>query len=176
MNAKSISLTGLFIAIGVILPLLCHAVGLGSTILPMHFAPLLCGIFAGPKEGLICGIITPIVSSILIAMPPLYPVAISMSVELAVYGFIIGVSLRYFLLRQGIYLSSMISLILAMVSGRICAGFFYVIFFHIHNEVYTWSIFLATMFLKALPGILLQIIIIPLFVTLLVKQNPRTIS
>lgn len=171
MNTKSITQVGVFIAIGIILPPVFHAVGLGNIVLPMHFAPLLCGLLSGPKEGFMCGIILPIASFIIMAMPPLYPVGISMCIELSAYGFVIGLLMQRLLLHIGVYLSSMVALISAMLAGRLLSGVFYFIFFQFHGEVYTWSIFLSTMFIKALPGIIIQIIVIPFLATVILKKS-----
>ncbi len=67
---KKLILTGLCVAIGVVLPVALHSVPNGGSIfLPMHIPVILCGLICGPLFGLACGILTPLLSSLLTGMP-----------------------------------------------------------------------------------------------------------
>ena len=88
---KNLVLSALFIAIGITLPFLTGQLKIiGKMLLPMHLPVMLCGLICGWQYGLICGIITPLLRSVLFGMPLLFPSAAAMSVELAVYGSVIG--------------------------------------------------------------------------------------
>ena len=87
---EKIVLTGLFIAIGVVLAPLFHSAGLGQVFSPMHFPVLVCGLLLGWKYGLITGLLTPLITSFMLQAPPLFPMATVMSLELAVYGLLSG--------------------------------------------------------------------------------------
>ena len=91
VKTKNLTLSAIFIALGLVLPLLTGQLKqLGNAFLPMHLPVFLCGLIVGPMYGLTIGIILPILRHFTFGMPPLYPTAISMSVELAMYGFVVG--------------------------------------------------------------------------------------
>lgn len=75
LTSKQITLTALFITMGVIFPILFHQVALsGRIFLPMHIPVFLAGIFVGPVGGLIVGLVCPGLSFLLTGMPPPYAV------------------------------------------------------------------------------------------------------
>ena len=167
MNKSStlkLILTGLFTAIGIGLPIAFHAFSLsGSIFLPMHLPVLLCGLICGWTYGLAAGIIVPLISSFLTGMPPLYPIAISMALELATYGAVIGLlSTR---------LNVLAALIGAMLSGRVILGIANVILLGLTGKAYSWSMFISGAFITALPGIIIQIILIPVVYKALEKSK-----
>ncbi|QSX06179.1 ECF transporter S component [Sedimentibacter sp. zth1] len=165
-SLKDLILTGLFIAIGLTLPIVFHYFGgLGAIFLPMHIPVLLCGFICGWKYGLICGIITPLLSSVLTGMPPIFPIGASMSFELLTYGLLCG--LLYKTLHKNIY----VSLISAMLGGRIVSGIANTIFMGVAGKPYGFSIFITSAFIKSLPGIIIQIILIPLLIIALQKTG-----
>lgn len=157
-----ITLSSSFISLAMVLPYLTGQIPeIGAMLCPMHIPVLLCGFICGWKYGIIVGLITPLMRSVIIGMPPLYPTALCMSVELAVYGFVSGV--MYQLLPKKkvcIY----ISLIIAMLIGRIIWGItmFSVLGFNISK--FGLESFWVSGFVNAVPGIILQIILIPLIV------------
>ena len=66
---KSI-LTALSVALCVVLPMTLHAIPKGGVLFsPMHLPVLLCGLVCGAPFGLVCGILGPLVSSLLTGMP-----------------------------------------------------------------------------------------------------------
>lgn len=161
---KDLILTAFFIAMGLVLPMAFHYFGgTGPVFLPMHIPVLLCGFVCGWKYGLICGIITPLLSSVLTGMPPIFPTGAAMVCELAVYGLLCG--LLYRSLKKNVYLS----LIISMLGGRVVSGIANMIFFGIAGKAYSLSIFLTGAFVTAIPGIIIQIIIIPIIIISLKK-------
>lgn len=163
---KNLILTALFIAVGLLLPSVFHMFGgAGPVFLPMHIPVLLCGFVCGWKYGLICGIITPLLSSIITSMPPLFPVGVGMMCELATYGLLCG--LLYRGLKQNIY----VSLLGAMLGGRVMSGIANMIFMGIAGKPYGLTVFLTGAFVTAIPGIIIQIVLIPLLVKALEKAG-----
>jgi len=157
-------LAGLFTAMGVGLPIAFHAFSLSGTIfLPMHIPVLLCGLICGWRYGMITGIIVPILSSFLTGMPPLYPVGAAMALELAAYGAIIGILAG----RMNV----IVALIGAMLGGRIVLGISNVVLMGLAGKSYTFSAFIAGAFVTALPGIILQLVLIPAIYLILDKTN-----
>jgi len=155
---RNMVLTALFIAAGIMLPSFFHFLGAGATFLPMHLPVLVCGFVCGWQWGLLCGAVLPLLSSMLTGMPPLYPMAISMVFELAAYGFLSGWLLpRCSVRRGGLYLA----LIAAMLGGRLVSGAARLILFGLAGMPFGWQIFISGAFITGLPGILLQLALVP---------------
>ena len=161
-NTKKLVLSALFIALGIVLPFFTGQVPqIGNMLLPMHIPVLICGFVCGGSYGALVGAITPLLRSLLCTMPPMMPKAVGMSVELAVYGLVTG--LLYAKLRHkkfGIY----ISLLTAMVAGRIAWGIASFILFTVLGNPFTIELFIAEAFVNAVPGIVVQLILIPALV------------
>jgi len=166
---KQIVLSGLFIAIGLLLPFLtAQNPILGKKLLPMHLPVLLCGFVCGWPYGLIVGFVLPVFRSMLFGMPPMFPTAVAMSFELAAYGCLTG--LFYKLLpKKNAYI--FVSLIIAMIGGRIVWGAVSYILYGLSKSAFTWQLFIAGAFLDAIPGIVVQIIIIPVIVFALARAK-----
>ena len=87
--------SGVFVALGIVLPFLTGQIqGIGKMLLPMHIPVLLCGFVCGAPYGLAVGLIVPLLRSVLFGMPVLFPTAVSMAFELAVYGCVTGILYR----------------------------------------------------------------------------------
>jgi uridine kinase/predicted membrane protein len=159
---KNLTLTAMFIGIGLLLPFLTGQIPqVGSALLPMHIPALLCGVFCGPWYGLVCGAVMPLLRSSIFGMPPLFPTAIAMAFELAAYGLIIGLFYRVFKKNIiGLYASLLIS----MVGGRLVWGAVTAILLGINGGGLTFNAFLSGAVLTAIPGIILQLVLIPVLV------------
>lgn len=164
-TTKHLVFTALCIALGLLLPSVFHMFGTGTQFLPMHLPVLLCGFLCGGPWGTVCGLLTPLLSSLLTQMPPLFPTAPAMMLELCAYGALTGIFYRK--LRLNVY----VSLLLAMIGGRIVSGLANALFMGLANAPYGFQMFLTTSFVTALPGILIQIIVIPLLVLALQKAG-----
>lgn len=163
----------LFLTLGVLFPMVFHSVAKAGAILcPMHIPVLLCGFVCGPIVGAVVGAITPLLSSLMTGMPVAYPVALSMAVELCVYGASGGLVYRLLMKKQKIKrFAIIISLVCAMLLGRLFGGAASAIFYKSIGWQYTFTIFLTGAFVTALPGIVLQFMIIPTAVYALDKAN-----
>ncbi len=169
LSTKNIVFSGLFLALGLIMPFLTGQIpSIGSKLLPMHIPVLLCGFALGWPYGLIVGFITPIFRSFLFTMPPMMPNAVAMAFELAAYGALTG--LLYKALPKTTP-SLWISLVLSMVGGRIVWGIASFFIFSLSGSAFTWKIFAGGAFINAIPGIILQLLIIPPIVLALKKAN-----
>ncbi len=159
-KTHQLTLSALFLALGLILPYICaHGLGLaGTVLLPMHIPVLLCGFLCGPLYGGICGLILPVISSVLTGMPVMFPMVPIMCAELYTYGAVCGALHRYTPLGKykfGIY----VSLLCAMLSGRAAYGLVFSALLLTSNSLSAPSVFAAV--LTGLPGIVIQILIIP---------------
>lgn len=166
MRSKKVVLSGLFIAFGIILPMVFHTVSLaGPIFLPMHIPVLITGFLLGPVCGGIVGILTPILSGVMTGMPPIIPVMPIMTFELFAYGLITGF---LFNKTKKIY----ISLIGAMIGGRLFAILgAYLVSLTIAPKVDPMLYVFGSLG-QAIPGMLIQIIFIPIIVKFMIK-NPE---
>jgi niacin transporter len=154
-------LTALFVAIGVLLPIAFHSINMfGAIFLPMHIPVILCGLICGPLLGVVAAIMTPLLSSVITGMPVIYPVAVAMIFELATYAVVAGVMFRL-LKKLNIILALYISLVCAMLLGRGVLGVVSYILYGVLGNGYTFSAFIASAFITAWPGIIIQLVIIP---------------
>lgn len=168
-STTNLTLAGLFLALGLILPFLTMQIPeIGSKLLPMHIPILLCGFICGPRLGFSVGLITPVLRSALFTSPPMFPMAVTMSFELATYGLTAG--LLYVLFKRsrfGVY----VTLVLSMICGRIVWGIAGYFLFGLGGSDFNWQIFVAGAFLNAIPGIIIQLILIPAIVITIERKH-----
>lgn len=165
-SLKNMVLAAMFLGLGLVLPFLTGQIKwIGNMLLPMHIPVLLCGLICGWQYGLVIGFILPVMRSMLFGMPPLYPTAVSMSFELAAYGFIIG--FLYSHSRWQCVKSLYRCMIIAMLSGRIVWGIAQALLLGLGDNGFTVHAFVSGAFLNAIPGIILQLILIPSIMVLL---------
>ena len=163
-------LAAMFLALALVLPFLTGQIPqVGAYLCPMHIPVLLCGFFCGPVYALLVGAIAPLLRLALFGMPPLIPTGIGMCFELAAYGFISGLLYRLFP-KKKVFIY--VSLILAMIGGRIVWGIVRVILFSLRKAEFGWEAFITGAVLNAVPGIIVQIVLIPVLVMVLQKYIP----
>lgn len=162
-------LSALFLALAYVLPFLTGQIPeIGAMLCPLHIPVLLCGFVCGPTWGAAIGFIAPLLRSLILGMPPLFPTAVCMAFELATYGAVTGLLYKYFPKKKPyIYLS----LLSAMVIGRLIWGAAMFICVGIGGGAFTFSAFLSGALLNAIPGIIVQVVLIPILVMIL--NNPK---
>ena len=157
-------LAALFLALAYVLPFLTGQVPeIGSMLCPMHLPILLCGFLCGWPWGLAVGFVAPLLRSLTLGMPPLFPTALCMAFELAAYGAITGLMHKYLPRKKPFVYCSLIS---AMIVGRLVWGAAMFVCLGIRGGSFTLSAFLTGAILNAIPGIILQIVLIPILVML----------
>lgn len=168
-KTKKLTLSALFIALGIVLPFFTGQIKqIGNMLLPMHIPVLLSGFVCGAPYGLAVGFIVPLFRSLLFGRPELMPTAVATAIELAVYGAMTGIMYAKLKGKKfGIYLS----LIVAMLAGRIIWGVAILFLHRILGNGFTWELFAAGAFLNAIPGILIQLILIPAIIFALEKTD-----
>lgn len=165
-KTKDLILASFFLALGLIIPYFFHIFGMSGIIfLPMHIPVLLCGFVLGPRYGLMVGLITPLLSSILTGAPPVYPIAIAMSFELATYGFTSGY------LYKHKRLSIVPSMVSAMLLGRGVSGIVNYILITFGGNKFILKMFLTSAFVKSIWGIAIQLILIPIVIKAIKKSQ-----
>ena len=164
---KSI-ITAVCLGLCVVLPQAFHAIpNAGSVYLPMHIPVLLCGLICGWPYGLLCGLAGPALSTLFTGMPPV-AILPTMLVECAVYGAISGLMMQWIRTKK-IYVDLYISLIVAMLTGRIVAGLAKALIFA--RGSITMGAWATSYFVASLPGIIIQIALIPAIVFALMKAR-----
>ncbi len=162
MRTKRVVLSGVFIALGLLMPFITGQIPeVGNMLLPMHIPVLICGYVCGGRYGLVVGALVPLLRSLFFGMPPMIPKAICMSVELATYGFVVGLLYRWLRRRRGrIY----ISLLGAMIAGRVTWGIVAAGVYKVVGVPFGPEIFLTEAFVNAAVGIVVQLLLIPALV------------
>ena len=165
-----LTLAALCLALCMVLPFLTGQIPeIGSMLCPMHIPVLLCGFLCGPAWAAVVGAVAPLLRFMIFGMPPLFPVGVSMCVELATYGAVSGL-LYHALPRKPLYVYA--SLIAAMLAGRVVWGVVRLVLSGVNGTAFTWAAFMAGAFTQAIPGIILHIVLIPVIVLALQKALP----
>lgn len=171
MQEKSVArlvVAAMCLALCLVLPFLTGQIReIGSMLCPMHLPVLLCGFLCGWPWGLVVGAVAPLLRSALFGMPPLFPIAVSMAAELAVYGFVTGLLSARLPKKLG---WTYVSLIAAMLLGRVAWGLVRLLLAGLSGGAFTWAMFLSGALTTAIPGIIVQLILVPVIVTAVQKR------
>ena len=174
MNSSSkkilrMSYAGICLALCMVLPLLTAQIPqIGSALSPMHIPVLLCGFLCGPAWGAVVGFIAPLLRYAIFGMPPIMPTGIAMAFELLTYGCISGILYK----KLGKKTASIyISLVVAMVCGRVIWGIVRYIIAGVQGGAFTFAAFWAGAVANAIPGIILHIVLIPILVMALQRAK-----
>ena len=166
-------LAAFFLALAYVMPFLAGQIPeIGAMLCPMHLPVLLCGFICGPVWGVTVGLVAPVLRSMMTGgFPPMFPTAVCMAFELATYGAVAGLMHRL-LPRKKPYVYC--SLLTAMLAGRLIWGAAMFVCMGINGGAFTFAAFLAGAFTNAIPGILVQILLIPVLV--MVLDNPKILK
>ena len=166
-NIKRLTITALSVALCVVLPMAFHVIpNAGSVMLPMHIPVLLCGLICGWQYGLLCGVVGPLVSSLVTGMPPA-AVLPGMMVECGMYGCVGGLLMER--IRTGsLYADLYICLPVAMLAGRVISGIVKALILTPGLGFTAWA---TASFVTALPGISIQLILIPTLIVALTRAG-----
>ncbi len=163
-----IVLAALFLALAYLLPFVTGQIPeIGSTLCPMHIPVLLCGFLCGWHAGLSVGLISPLFRSLTVGMPVFFPMAVCMALELAAYGAAAGAVHRILPKKKPFIYCS---LLIAMILGRLVWGASMFLCVGMSGVSFSFGSFLAGAVTGSIPGILLQILLVPIFVMIL--DNP----
>ena len=162
-KTQALVLAGMLLALGVVLPYVtAHGIGIpGNILLPMHIPVFLCGLLCGPLYGSACGLLLPLLNSVLTggSMPSVYPTMPMMMCELCVYGLVSGLLYCKTGLGKrkiGVY----VSMIVAMICGRAAYGG--ALSMLMDTNVKALGVWAS--FVTGLPGVIVQILLVPTLV------------
>ena len=169
-NLLNLVLSAMFLCIALLLPFLTGQIPqIGKLLLPMHIPVLLCGFICGWQYGLAVGFVAPLLRGVIFANPVIFPTGIIMAFELAAYGFFAGVIYSSFK-KQNVG-KVYISLISSMLLGRVikCIVQFFILGFT--DEGFVFAAYITGAFTNAIPGIVIQLILIPVIMLALDKTH-----
>lgn len=167
---KNLTLSAMFLALGLVLPFLTLQIPeIGKMLLPMHIPVFLCALICGWRYGLSVGLILPLLRCFLFGTPMFYPMALAMTFELATYGLVAGYLFNHS--RWQCIISLYRSMIIAMVAGRLVLGLSNIILMGIKGNSYTLKMFITGAFSTAIPGIIVQLTLIPAIMVALNKAG-----
>ncbi|MBQ1967065.1 MAG: ECF transporter S component [Clostridia bacterium] len=170
-NLKKLALASMFLALAFVMPFLTGQIPqIGSKLCPMHIPVILCGYVCGAPWGLVVGFVAPLLRSVTLGMPPLFPTAFAMAFELAVYGFVSGV-LYHRLPKKKVNIYA--SLVVAMISGRLIWGIVQLCCVGFDISKFTLTAFWTGAVVNAIPGIIIQLVLIPILVVALEAADKR---
>jgi uncharacterized membrane protein len=154
-NVRSLTVGGVCVALGVVLPLLFHytfAV-LPRIVLPMHYPVFLAGTLLDPFGAAVVGLLTPALSMGLTGMPT-PDQTFRMMGELATYGLVVSLVLR---LSGGFrYTTCLLALAVAMILGRAVHAVLAMLLLGFQG----WKLYLA-FYLPGVPGMAAQFLLVP---------------
>ena len=149
-SVKNLVLGALFLALALVLPFFTGQIPqIGTMLCPMHLPILLAGFVCGGPVGAVVGFIAPLLRMVMFGMPPFY-VAIAMAFELLTYGLVSGIMYRKVFKKQTVG---------TLYGIAADAGAF------------TFAAFISGALLNAIPGIVVQLILVPAVVVALQKAK-----
>ncbi len=165
MNLK-IAFAAMFMAAGLALPFVTGQIPqIGKMLLPMHIPVFMCALVCGKWYGAAVGFILPFFRSLLIGMPALYPDAVVMAPELFTYAFVTGVIFET--INNNTVTRIYMSMIPAMIAGRLVWGVWKFFVLGLGETSFTLEMFVTGGFLNAIPGIILQLVLVPVMTKLI---------
>ena len=169
ITTKKITYSAIFLCLALVLPFFTGQIKIfGKMLNLMHVAIFLCGMTCGDVYGGIIGLTAPILRSLTFGMPNLYPNAVAMALELCAYGFTSGILYKVLKHRK---FGVIISLILSMLIGRIVWGLATLTLYAFMGDVFTLALFVKGAFVDSVIGIILHLIIIPVVIKILERNN-----
>ena len=169
LRIRKMTYTAMFLAIAMVLPLITGQIPeIGKMLCPMHIPVLLCGFMCGWPWGLAVGLIAPPIRSVIFGMPAMFPEAVAMAFEMAVYGAVSGILYRILPRRKWAIYAALLT---AMIAGRLVWGLVRLGLAGLAHSEFTFQLFLAGAVTTALPGIIMHILLIPVLVMTMEREG-----
>lgn len=169
MKTQKMVLSAFFLALALALPFLTGQIPqIGNMLSPMHIPVLLCGFICGWPYGLAVGFVAPLLRFMLFGMPPIFPAGVAMAFELAAYGAVSGAIFSK--VKHSIPMVY-VSLVAAMIVGRFVWGTVRYLLAQLFGINFSLSMFLSGALITAMPGILCQLILIPMIIAAVQRRQ-----
>jgi hypothetical protein len=167
-NTKHLIRAALIVAMGLVFPAIFHFTSInGQIFLPMHLPVLIGAAFVNPWIALLAGGLIPLVSSFATGMPPLMPIAILMTAELAAYG----ASMSWLIVKRHVNVYA--ALLVSMIIGRVVLGISAFLMASLFVVKLNPTLYLKGAVISGLPGIALQLILVPFVIKALSRSIHR---
>jgi hypothetical protein len=158
-QTQSLIRGALIIALGLLVPTVFHLTSVsGSIFLPMHLPVLVGAAFVNPWIALIAGVLTPLTSSIATGMPPMFPIAFLMTFELAAYGW----SMSWLINKRRLNVYA--ALVISMLVGRVVLGIAALVTTSVFGVQLNPVMYMKGALLTGLPGMALQLLVVPVLI------------
>ena len=155
------TIAAMCLAVALLLPFLTGQIPtIGAMLSPMHIPVLLCAFFVNWKWATLVGFVAPLLRFALFSMPPM-PFGIAMAFEMATYGLVASIMYNALSKKK---INIYVSLITAMIAGRIVWGAARLVIAGVTQSAFTWQLFIGGALLEAIPGIIVQLVLIPIIV------------
>lgn len=166
---RKLTYSALYMAIALILPFVTGQIPeIGAMLCPMHIPALLCGFMCGWPWSVAVGFISPLLRSVMFGMPAMFPAAIAMAFELAVYGGMAGLLYSRLPRKKWMIYAA---LLISMIAGRVVWGAVQALLAGLSGNSFTWTLFLTGAVINAIPGIIMQLALIPVLVVTMDKAG-----
>ena len=166
---RKLTYSALYMAIALILPFVTGQIPeIGAMLCPMHIPALLCGFMCGWPWGVAVGFISPLLRSVMFGMPAMFPAAIAMAFELAVYGGMAGLLYSRLPRKKWMIYAA---LLISMIAVRVVWGAVQALLAGLSGNSFTWTLFLTGAVINAIPGIIMQLALIPVLVVTMDKAG-----
>ena len=166
---RKLTYSALYMAIALILPFVTGQIPeIGAMLCPMHIPALLCGFMCGWPWGMAVGFISPLLRSVMFGMPAMFPAAIAVAFELAVYGGMAGLLYSRLPRKKWMIYAA---LLISMIAGRVVWGAVQALLAGLSGNSFTWTLFLTGAVINAIPGIIMQLALIPVLVVTMDKAG-----
>ena len=169
LRIRKMTYAALFLAIAMVLPLITGQIPeIGAMLCPMHIPALLCGFMCGWPWGLAVGLTAPVLRSAMFGMPVMFPTAVAMAFEMAVYGAVSGILYRVLPRKKWAIYAALVT---AMAAGRLVWGLAHLAIAGLTHSEFTAAAFLAGAVTTAVPGIIMHIVLIPVLVMVMEREG-----
>ncbi len=163
-RTENITVSAICLSLAMVLPFITGQIPqIGAMLAPMHLPIIICGLLCSPMYGLIIGLLSPLLRFVIFGMPPLFPIGIAMSFELATYGLVASLLYK----KYGIYKS----LITTMILGRMIWGITMAGIAGFSDISFGLNAFFTVAFINSFPGIMIQIVFIPVIIKAIKRRN-----
>ena len=172
-KVKQITISASMLALAIVFAMFFHLTGIDAMAFsPLHIPVFVCGLLCGAYYGGAVGFLVPFLALLLTGKPVLFPpFAQAMALEMAVYGAVCGIMARN--RKRPKALNIYITVILAQILGRICGGALFAALPRPPMMAYSFDVFMAMYFTGTLPGIILQLALIPPLVLAIEKATKK---
>ncbi|MGM9661553.1 MAG: ECF transporter S component [Oscillospiraceae bacterium] len=158
---KNLAVSALLLAASVVLPFAGGVLPLGDRLLLAQIPVLLCGLVCGAPYGAAVGLLAPFLSFVVTGAPAIYPDAVAMAVEYALFGAVASPIFRAFARSAASLYASLIAAMAAGRVGYIAASY---IMLELQKQPYSLSAIVRQECVACWPGLLLQLLAVPALV------------